>query len=293
VVVLGDSFLEGWGVDESQRLSNRLETATGVEHLNFAMAHFGPYQAYLAYRELARQFDHDAVIVSVVPTSDFRDIDYAAALVLGWYEFRYRPYLVGEAPHYAHLDHREPAWRHWLRRHSYAFNGVRRALRNRALRASPAPTSRFYDFSQWQVRRLEAILERLVVAADGKPIVVLLIPTAADLKRYLESGESDPLSARLAAFAARHDVQLVNLLPSMAMDLRRTQSYFHDCDIHWNAFGNAVATESLLHRLGPDFTSFDRRHRADRTDPAGITTTSPTRNAPGESRAARRGGAVH
>jgi hypothetical protein len=270
VVVLGDSFLEGWGVEESQRLSNRLEAATGFEHLNFAMAHFGPYQAYLAYRELAREFDHDAVIVSVVPASDFRDIDYEAAQELGWYEFRYRPYLVGEGPSYEHLDHREPGWRRWLRRHSYAFNAVRQALRNRALRALPPPTSRFYDFSQREYRRLEAILERIVVAADGRPILVLLIPTPADLKRYLESGRSDLLSARLAAFAARHDVQLVNLLPPMAADLRRTQGYFHDCDIHWNALGNAVATEALLRRLGPDFPSFDRGHPADGTDPADV-----------------------
>ena len=268
VVVLGDSFLEGWGVDESQRLSNRLEAATGIEHLNFAMAHFGPYQAYLAYRELARHFDHDAVIVSVVPASDFRDIDYAAAQELGWYEFRYRPYLVGEAPSYQHLDHREPGWRRWLRRHSYAFNAVRQALRNRALRAMPPPTSRFYDFSQREYRRLEAILERLVAAADGKPILVLLIPTPADLQRYLASGQGDPLSARMAGFATRHGVQLVNLLPPMAADLRRAQGYFHDCDIHWNAFGNAVATEALLRRLGPDFPPFDRGHPADRTEPA-------------------------
>jgi hypothetical protein len=184
------------------------------------MAHFGPYQAYLVYRELARHFDHDAVIVSVLPTNDFRDIDYAAALELGWYEFRYRPYLVGEAPSYEHVDHREPGWQRWLRHHSYAFNGVRQALRNRALRASRAPTSRFYDFSQRQLRLLETILERLAVAADGKPILLLLIPTAADL--------------------------------------RRTQGYFHDCDIHWNALGNTLATEALLRRLGPDFYSFDR-----------------------------------
>ena len=270
VVVLGDSFLEGWGVDESRRLSNRLETATGVEHLNFAMAHFGPYQSYLVYRELARQFDHDAVIVSVVPASDFRDIDYEAAQELGWYEFRYRPYLVGEAPRRRHVDHREPGWRRWLRRHSYAFNALQRVLRNRALRATPPPQSYFYDFSQRQVRLLEAILERIVVAADGKPILVLLIPTAADLNRYLKSGESDHLSARMAAFAARHDVQLVNLLPSMAADLRRAQGYFHDCDIHWNALGNAVATETLLRRLRPDFYSFDRGHLADRRDPADV-----------------------
>ncbi len=44
VVVLGDSFLEGWGVARDERLSERLESGTGFEHLNFAMAHFGPYQ---------------------------------------------------------------------------------------------------------------------------------------------------------------------------------------------------------------------------------------------------------
>ncbi len=41
VVVLGDSFMEGWGINDSERLSNRLEQATGVPHMNFAMAHFG------------------------------------------------------------------------------------------------------------------------------------------------------------------------------------------------------------------------------------------------------------
>ena len=52
VAVLGDSFLAGWGLHESERLSNLLERETGIPHLNFAMAHFGPYQALLAYRKL-------------------------------------------------------------------------------------------------------------------------------------------------------------------------------------------------------------------------------------------------
>jgi hypothetical protein len=72
----------------------------------------------------------------------------------------------------------------------------------------------------------------------------------------------------MAAFAARHDVQLVNLLPPMAADLRRSQGYFHECDIHWNALGNAVATEALLRRLGPDFPSLARGHPTGRRDPA-------------------------
>ena len=36
-IFLGDSFSEGWGVPEAERLSNRLETASGFEHLNFAI----------------------------------------------------------------------------------------------------------------------------------------------------------------------------------------------------------------------------------------------------------------
>ena len=39
-VVLGDSFLEGWGLPAAERLSNLLEESTGVEHLNFAMSLF-------------------------------------------------------------------------------------------------------------------------------------------------------------------------------------------------------------------------------------------------------------
>ncbi len=87
-MVLGDSFLEGWGLPVADRLSNLLEEATGVPHLNFAAAHFGPYQQLLVYEELASQFDHNAVLASVLPTNDFIDLDLEAARELEDYEYR-------------------------------------------------------------------------------------------------------------------------------------------------------------------------------------------------------------
>ncbi len=257
VVVLGDSYLEGWGVAETERLSNLLEAATGLEHLNFAMAHFGTYQQYLVYRDLAKPFDHDAILLGLVPATDLMDIDFDAAQELGWYEYRYRPYLVGELTDLRHLEHREPVWRRVLRQQSYVFNALRVVLRNRSLRSGAPAPSLLYTFSARQLLLLEAILERLVDAAQGRRIALLLIPSRADYKRYSQNAAADPLSARLRALAERHDIRIVNLLPIMAGDLRRAQGFSHGCDPHWNGLANRVAFEHVTRALGPDFYRFD------------------------------------
>jgi hypothetical protein len=254
-VFLGDSFSEGWGVTEAERLSNRLETASGFEHLNFAMAHFGTYQQYLVYRDLARHFDHDVVFVGIVPLNDFLDMDYTAAQEMGWYEYRYRPYLLGEGPDARHLDHREPAWRRWLRLHSYTFHALRTALRDRSLRSMGPQPSRFYEFSEADYRRLETILGMLIEAARDKRVVLVLMPTVPDLRRYSAGPGFDPLSQRLRDWATAHDALVVNLLPGMAGDLRRARGYFHSCDRHWNTLGHAVAFDYVLRGLGSDFYS--------------------------------------
>src|SRR5262245_54115015 len=47
VVVLGDSFVEGFGVNESERMTTLLERDTGIEHLNFGIAGTGNTQHFL------------------------------------------------------------------------------------------------------------------------------------------------------------------------------------------------------------------------------------------------------
>jgi len=258
VVVLGDSFLEGWGVPAEERLSNRLEASTGVPHLNFAMAHFGPYQAYLLYRELARDFDHHAVILGVLPANDFADLDLELARTMEGYAYRYRPYLVGEPPDLRPFDYREPAWRRLLRHHSYAFQAVRSVWRARSgpgeRAGASAERSFFYDFEDRQAALLEASLERLADAAKGRPVAVLLLPVMRDLRVYARSGERpDPLSRRLAAFARGRNLRIVNLLPAMAEHIPGWTAYFLSCDYHWSRYGHRVAHELVREALEPSF----------------------------------------
>ncbi len=262
VVVLGDSQMEGWGLAEDERLSNRLEAATGIEHLNFAMAHFGPYQSLIAYRELASGFDHDAVILGLFPMNDFIDIDLDLARRMPGYEYRYRPYLLGAAPDFAHVDHREPLPRRLLRRHSYAFNALLHALLLRsqvpvedfkALRGGGRKlASWFYDFEEAQIRRLERILELWAEAARDKRLALLLIPSQRDLERFAREGPA-PLARRLGRFAEGHGIRIVNLLPGMAQRGVPFERLFLSCDYHWSALGNAVALELAREELGADF----------------------------------------
>jgi len=262
VVVLGDSFAEGWGVPERQRFSNRLAAATGLEHLNFAMAHFGPYQEALVYRELAQRYAHAAVIATLVPVNDFVDLDYEAARRATAYEHRYRPYLVRDAGGFRRLDYREPRLAHWLRRYTWIYAAADRltgAVRQRVSGSAglggyeTAPgVSYFYDFSEEQYALLEHSLELLAQSAQGRKLAIVLIPSQPDLERYERDGP-DPLSARLAAFAERSGARVVNLLPALHAAARATPEGFAHfqfaCDYHWNAAAHALAARLIREAL--------------------------------------------
>jgi hypothetical protein len=257
VVVLGDSFIEGWGLTLPERLSSLLENATGIEHLNFGTAHFGPYQEYLSYRELAKKYSHEAVIVAVLPVNDFFDLDYELAQESAWYDYRYRPYLVGEYPRYRTINYREPTLKRLGRRYLYSYNAFAEVFSRfqsedsagKARRKSAGVTfSYFYDFTEPQFELLRYCLEKIALEAGGRRVAVVLIPAYQDFVRCLQSGES-PLPHRLREVSSGL-FRVVDLLPYMYAYTPDWQNYYFSCDYHWTALANRVAAEYLRKELG-------------------------------------------
>jgi len=259
VVVLGDSFIEGWGVATAERMSDRLEAATGIEHLNFGMAHFSPYQSYLVYRDLASGFTHDAVLLGVLPVNDLLDLDSRMVQQAPSYEYRYRPYLVGGPSGFREVFLREPFLSGFLRRHSYGYDALsftwHRLLRDDVL-VEPAPKlssglvhSCFFEYDELQVGLLEEVLRRLTGLAHDKLVVVILIPAHRDLVRYHQSGNS-PLALRLAGAGRRDGYRVIDLSPYLH-DFTPSwdQYYLLPCDYHWSALGNAVAARAVQQEL--------------------------------------------
>lgn len=263
VLALGDSFVEGWGVPRAKRLTDRLEAATGLEHVNLAMAHFGPYQSLLVYRELGAALEHQLVLIGVVPHNDFTDLDYTRASGALAYRYRFRPYLVGHYPSYRHVDHREASWARVLRRHSYAWNALDHARTlllgsddpygPRDLRsAAGVVRSEYYDYGEDQLDLLRFVLERLAAEAAPRPVVAFLIPTLADLERRAQAGPA-PLGPALAAAVRGAGVRVIDLLPALREREPHPKRLFFACDYHWNARGNALAAEILRAELAGEY----------------------------------------
>lgn len=74
--VLGDSFIEGYGLAAEDRVTNLLEARTGVEFLNFATSGgFGTIQEWLLYTSRVEQYDHTDILLFILPANDFEDND--------------------------------------------------------------------------------------------------------------------------------------------------------------------------------------------------------------------------
>lgn len=252
VLVLGDSFIEGWGVATENRLTDRLEWMTGREFLNFGTSgSFGPTQYLMLYTHLAKSFDHTALIISILPDNDFLDDDYEYGRVM--HAGRIRPYFTGSKPDYklimpnpalppAHSKLLEQA----LLNLTYTGNLIKyfKSMARHRRATLPRDYAGYYDFTPAQLDRLEKVLQEFRRAAPSLPILVLTIPCDTDMLRMDQRG-TPPLPAKMQALCHSLGMQYLDLLPA----LRKTPEGWPACylktDRHWNARGNEIAADEI------------------------------------------------
>ena len=266
VVILGDSFIEGWGNMSEDRLSNLLETSTGKEVLNFGTSGgFGTIQEWLQYKHLVKQFKHDVVLLGILPRNDFEDNS------LDFYYTQdtddYRPYLEGNYPDYKlfypvkSLPHPTQMqalaksfkltllewsclYRVAIYLNDFRIENMKLVPRWAAENTSgPAAGSMYYSVpgNEWDIMRYS--LEQLIAEAGDRKVILFTIPAYQDFEHY--DGKEPPLAHKLAELAKRTGVTYVDLMPAMiARGVKYPDLYF-SCDKHWNAFGNAVAADIL------------------------------------------------
>lgn len=259
VAVLGDSFAEGWGIPDRQRLPDLLEARTGTEHLNFGTSgDFDPVQYWQLYRTLGKKFDHDAVLVMILPNNDFPPAGPAAA------DARWAPRLAGAYPNYQ-VTYRarefSPQPRDWQR---YLVNlpgefwltwrtGMFMVGYVSAVRAHNAGTpeqgaaqrSRYYNYTREEFGRLRYAIEQIAKEAAGKKVLVVTIPRPDDFAAA-QGGKPPPLPAELAKVSAGAGIDYLDLLPAMQRDAAgRPAQWFLSCDGHWSAAGHAEAAKVI------------------------------------------------
>jgi hypothetical protein len=251
-VMLGDSFIEGFGLPTDERVSNLLETRTGREHLNFGTGGgFSPLQYALLYRSMASAFDHDRVVIGVLPDNDFHEMD--GAWMEDHYPGRYFPYYrddlsvgyMGSFDPKAHdiFGDRLDAF---FRAYFATYHVVEYIQATRVFSSDRRLYSGYNDYTATDMARLQKALLDIKATADrrGVPVYVLLIPRPHDFER-MRRGD-DRLGPELAAWGQQVGIHVKDLLPEMEAQSRGDyRAYFLPCDDHWSAEGSRVAADIL------------------------------------------------
>ena len=257
-VVLGDSFVEGWGVAYGERFTERLEEATGREHLNFGTSgDFGSTQAFVLYERFGSGFSHDAVLWAILPANDFRDDRPSERRLREG--ARWRPYLVGAAPDFtlsypAGAFAPKTSWGKFLEnipreffvsvRAWFYFEKLIEAQNTEPpSRESRQLRSMYWDYKPEGVARLAVAAQRIRQAAGDRPIKIVSIPRPNDMERTKSEGAAPPLRAALRDLAARIDAEYLDLMePFAAADW---SGYYLSCDGHWTAAGHQAAAKAI------------------------------------------------
>jgi len=251
-IVLGDSMIEGIGQPADRRLTNILEKDTGQEFLNFGTGgNFGPLQYALLYKTMASKFDHNLVLVGVVPDNDFHDMDFAYWKAHGW-NGQYRPYYADDLSVFydGHFNPNagESLWDHTeaiLRAYLASYH-VGLFVDSRLYWRKLSPYSGYHDYNNVDIARLEKALDDIKATADqhGAKMAVFLIPHAIDFQRVHKTG-TNPLGPLIERWGKQQDVPVKDLLPEMdAMSGGDFLSYSL-CDGHWSVRGGTVAAKIL------------------------------------------------
>ena len=263
-VVLGDSFIEGYGVDEPKRLSDLLEQHLGYEMLNFGMTNFGPLQYQILYDRLVREFQHDLVIVGVLPENDFvdNDIDFARSIrIYGKY---YRPYYSptggviyprkrpapNSQPFAAFADLREHRSWHDNLRHFFWLYGLRRELTVDVKTIFHPTGEQYIGYLEDDPARIEHVLGSLRAIhelAKPRPVLVVFIPDYRSWTYIEQHPEAYTQTVAVSMTdALRHDgIIAVDLLQAFMHRGLDKKSLYLPCDGHWSAAGHEAASVVL------------------------------------------------
>ncbi|OGV65284.1 MAG: hypothetical protein A2283_05720 [Lentisphaerae bacterium RIFOXYA12_FULL_48_11] len=253
VIVVGDSFTEGYGVEDGKRFTDLLESRSGIEHLNFGTAgSFGPTQYYLLYKTLARQFEHDAVMVCILPFNDFLDDDYEYGKIA--YSTHYRPFFTGQYPDYKLTysmkdppRERSKFLESFLREFTFTGNFIKRVkgLARHHQASMKKGYAGYYDYTKEQWLRLNYVLGQIRREAAGKEVIVVTIPAISDLER-LQTDPASTLPVDLASFCIAENMIYLDLLPGIRSAPEGYRACYYKLDPHWNALGSRLAADYIL-----------------------------------------------
>lgn len=270
LILLGDSFAEGYGVEREDMSEYLIERELDLSILNFgASGDFGPLQQLIIYKEF-RDLPHQGLIIYVLPGNDFYDNDIVK---FRNDQSRYRPYFSSTGdplvpfyfptavPRDNFASDIQSGLKQFIKNNFWSANALRLGLT--LLRGDENRkfiTSFYYDATELQQSNLVMAYEAILDIAGNRNVLFVVIPGGLDIERREKervphSYQSTLWYQSFMDFKKRNE-QRVEVLDLMGYLPDVTQDLFFDCDGHWSSRGNIWAAD-VVSRFIRDENLFD------------------------------------
>lgn len=256
IAVLGDSFAFGWGVQDHESFSARIEAQDpSLEVLNFGVPGYGVDQILVAFRTLARGYHPENVLITLFAedfwraTRAFADTGHAKPYFrldssgkLQLQNVPVPPPLTLRTNQFPDLIEYSPIEKMLVKTRTYKLlrRGMLRLGKN--LRLLDADSE-----EEWLLGRV--ILKQLIeeVQKSGAQVFIVLLPP----DRWIRSDSKEALYKSLLGFAKKEGVPLLDLTPEFrqAAEHSSLTDYYIEGDWHWTAKGHALAADAIVHFL--------------------------------------------
>ena len=274
IILLGDSFAEGYGVNFENTFKQRLENKIqNKKVLNFGSAgHFGPLQAQILYNDLASKYKHDELIYLFFPYNDFRDNDwdYWKTKVR---KFRNRPYFLktSDKNEYEVYYPNNKTNTLLLKIKNFIFNDFQGFLLKYTYSANTLRTINYiysnYNLSEtrnqknnklnqnfsYNINNQNSVLGSIysinkIFSANNylKKKIIVIIPTLKDIKhtQYDKSYKELLWYKELKNISEKNNIFLIDLADYVDED--RYIKMIYSCDMHWNPEGHEFVADLIF-----------------------------------------------
>ena len=272
-IFIGDSMVEGYGINYEETFINILEKSLKNNILNFSTSgNFGPVQYFLIYDNLAKQFEHDKVVVFFTARNDYRDNSISR---INSYPGRYRPYIKKVDSSFEIIYPENSKKKNDFKLYSdnkfynasikflvsftFSVNTIKtlklifsnnEEVNKKNLDSKEIKTNRgYFANNKIDIDGAFFYIEKLFKSAYGKKKYIVLIPDENDLRRINNNEDYKNLYwyLKLETISKKLDINIIDLAPTLK-NFKNNEIFFR-CDPHLSPNGNKIISDILLNQI--------------------------------------------
>ena len=260
IILLGDSFAEGYGVNIENSSQKYIEKFTNRNVLNFGVSHnFGPVQYSIIYENLAKNFKHKTIIIYLLPDNDFGENDYS-----NWQgSKRYRPYYRFVENNYYEIFIPDESIKNYKSNTkklkkiikdflwtSNLFNNIDynyKSYRNKKKK----PITNFSGYFDSSIKQQKAVIYFLdkIINNESVNVILVSIPRPSDYNRLSDGSKLTDIywnNYFVNKDISNNNFKFIDLINYKPDNL---DEIYLKCDGHWSPRGNLWAAKIISEHL--------------------------------------------